>query len=74
MAAEYVRRHYGVPAKRGMRVITCSGPGRVTSFDGQCVRVLLDDIGYARHGLPFHPTWQMTYLDADGKVLASYAD
>ena len=43
-----MRTTYRVPAKVGMRVDTCSGAGRITSFVDQYVRVLLDDTGYAR--------------------------
>lgn len=44
---EYVRRYYGVPAKRGGRVVYTGldgnpYPGTITSADGQYLRVRLD--------------------------------
>lgn len=39
---DYVRRTYGVPAKRGMRVIANGKPGRITSGNGQYIMVRID--------------------------------
>lgn len=66
---DYVRRYYGVPAKRGMRV-TCDGkPGVITSGAGAHIRVRLDG---ERHPYPYHPTWRVTYHTPTGDV--TYAD
>jgi len=59
MSAAYVRKMYGVPAKRGMRIICDGNPGVITSFDGQYVRVRFDGMKYP---VRCHPTWEMTYL------------
>lgn len=39
---DYVRRNYGVPVKRGMRVVHHGDCGTVTCGDGQYVRVRFD--------------------------------
>lgn len=78
MSLEYIRKFYGVPAKRGMRfrawhmeydgrnyrcgVITGSDPGGY-------VRVRID--GERRKSRIFHPTWNTEYLDGSGNVIWS---
>lgn len=71
MSMEWIRRNYGVPAKRGGRVeyTPCEGspdkPGRfgtITGARGAHIRVRLDG---ERHASPFHPTWQIRYLDKE---------
>ncbi|AXN53238.1 hypothetical protein PBI_HARLEY_76 [Mycobacterium phage Harley] len=58
---DWIRSNYGVPAKRGMRVIFDGRPGRIVSVDGQYLMLHLD-------GDPWdwrtrvHPTWRMEYL------------
>lgn len=59
MSAEYVRRTYGVPAKRGGRVIVDGREGVITSFRGAVLMVRLD--GEARP-VPAHPTWRVQYM------------
>lgn len=59
MSAAYVRRYYGVPARRGARIEFDGRPGVITSCPGAYVRVRLD--GETR-SVPVHPTWRMTYL------------
>ena len=70
MSMDWVRSHYGVPAKRGGRVeyTPCEGstdkPGKfgtITGTRGPHLLVRLDD---AKRSTPFHPTWQLRYLDA----------
>lgn len=56
---DYVRERYGVPAKRGMRVIADGKPGRITSGAGHYIRVLIDG---DKHSSYWHPTWNMEYL------------
>jgi hypothetical protein len=57
-----LRKHYGVPAKRGGRILfTHTGKeGRITSADdGQRLRVLFD--GETRPSI-IHPTWKVAYI------------
>ena len=61
---EWIRKNYGVPARRGCRVEYTGRCGVVergviTSARGGYIRVRLD---YLRHSIPFHPTWEMRYL------------
>lgn len=56
----YVRKRYGVPAKRGRRVVANGKPGVITRSAGHYIRVRLD--GEKRSGY-WHPTWHMLYLD-----------
>jgi len=62
---EYIRKHYGVPAKRGARVLCDWYPqepartGTVTGAYGPRIRVRLD--GETRSCFA-HPVWRMTYL------------
>ena len=63
MSMDYIRKSYGVPAKRGGRVeYTGDGEkefGTITGADGHYLRVRLDggkEAGY------FHPTWELRYL------------
>lgn len=66
MSAAYVRRYYGVPAKRGGRIRFQGEPGRIASFDGQYLRARLGD---ERHSVKLHPTWRVQYLDDSGQVI-----
>lgn len=72
---EYVRRHYGVPARIGRPIVTTwppgtERPGRITGFDGQYLIVKFDDARRGRERL--HPTWEIRYpLDHDGDPLES---
>jgi hypothetical protein len=61
----YVRRYYSVPAKRGGRV-EYTGCGRkelgtIRSARGARLMIQLDGV---KHAMPFHPTWELRYLDA----------
>lgn len=58
MSMEYIRRTYGVPAKRGMRVVIDGKPGRIVSSMGGYLRVRLD--GELRPS-NYHPTWRVEY-------------
>jgi hypothetical protein len=68
MSMEWIRAHYGVPAKRGARVryTPCEGStdksaeGVITAVCGPHLRVRLDG---ERRSRIFHPTWQLQYLD-----------
>lgn len=71
MSAEYVRRYYGVPAQRGMRVECDGRPGRIVSFPDAHLSVRFDDTPtQTQHA---HPTWRVTYFLDDGTTV-SYGD
>ena len=60
---EYIRATYGVPARRGARVVYTGDPkgprrGTIVGTSGPHIRVRLD--GGDRAG-KYHPTWEMTY-------------
>lgn len=59
MSADYIRRCYGVPAKRGMRVRFSGQLGTIVGFRNQYLLVRLD--GTERAGV-YHPTWEIEYL------------
>lgn len=66
MSMEWVRKNYGIPAKRGGRVEYTgdrSGPrlGTITASVGPRIRIKLDGDDVA---LIYHPTWEIRYLDA----------
>lgn len=67
MSFAYIRRTYGVPAKRGARVRYNGGyAGRVTSARHGYIRIWFD--GFSKvWPAPFHPTWNMEWLDAKPK-------
>ena len=66
MSIDWIRRQYGVPAKKGGRVEYTGGgnvqPGTIKSASGPHLMILLDG---SRHAMPFHPTWELRYLDAE---------
>ena len=72
---EWVRRNYGVPAKRGGRV-EYTGDGRpelgtiISATASGHLKVELDSQPRA---IRLHPTWKMRYLDADSPQEASDA-
>jgi len=63
MSMERVRNYYGVPAKRGVKIIY-KGDGVPkngvikSASSGNRLRVLLD--GY-KHLVTLHPTWEIEY-------------
>lgn len=60
---QYIRDSYGVPARRGGRVVYTGGArtttGTITSAAGARLRVRMD--GDKRSGI-YHPTREMRYL------------
>jgi hypothetical protein len=60
---ERTRKWYGVPAKRGMRVLyTGCGKreyGTIRSARDCRLNIQLDG---QKHTMPFHPTWELQYL------------
>ncbi len=63
MSMDYIRRTYGVPAKRGGRVQFTNAPkackGTVVAARGQYLRVRWDESGRTD---TMHPTWMLVYL------------
>lgn len=64
MSLDYIRRMYGVSAKRGGRV-EYTGEGRpelgtICGARGVHLSIRLDGV---KHTMPFHPTWKLRYLD-----------
>lgn len=65
MSIQWVRKSYGVPAKRGGRVeYTGEGKdkpefGTIVGARGGHLRIRLDGVS---HAMPFHPTWRLRYL------------
>lgn len=63
---DYIRQRYGVPAKRGGRVRYTGGRrprfGTITSASGGHLMIRLDGSKFSE---PYHPTWELEYLDAD---------
>ncbi|UYT54105.1 hypothetical protein OHI65_06920 [Brucella sp. MAB-22] len=61
----WIRKTYRVPAKRGGRVKYTGGKqpqyGTIVDANGQYLVIRLD--GEA-HELSYHPTWEITYLEA----------
>ena len=70
MSIQWIRDHYGVPAKRGGRVEylpwegSTDAPGRCGTITGASGPHLLIRLDGERHSRPYHPTWQLKYLDA----------
>lgn len=58
MSAEYVRRYYRVPAKRGMQVTANGKPGQITGFRGAYLLIRIDG---ENRSTPRHPTWRIEY-------------
>ena len=67
MSMEYIRKTYGVPAKRGARIEyqpegeKRSWRGTITSAQDMYLRIRRDG-DVCTYPAPFHPTWGMTYL------------
>lgn len=65
MSMEWVRKNYGVPAIRGGRVLY-TGCGRkefgtIRSARGSHLNIQLDGV---KRPLPFHPTWELEYVQS----------
>jgi hypothetical protein len=63
MSMDYIRRAYGVPAKRGGRVSYTAAEkavqGTIVAARGHYLRVRWDESGLT-HSM--HPTWMLVYL------------
>jgi hypothetical protein len=68
MSMEFIRRTYGVPAKRGGRVEYGGGRrpelGTICGSKGAHLRIRLDGLKYS---MQFHPTWRLRYFDPEPK-------
>jgi hypothetical protein len=64
MTMKYIRDTYGVPAKRGMRVVYLENDGRrrtggtITGANGGYLRIRLDGANYSQN---YHPTHCIEY-------------
>ncbi len=56
---DYIRRHYGVPAKRGGNVMFQGKPGVIIGSRGPYLRIRLDGM---KRVFNCHPTWEIEYL------------
>lgn len=65
MTMAYVRKAYGVPAKRGMRVVYTGGGapvgGTIRSARTGRLKIQLDGEKVAKS---YHPTWELSYTVA----------
>lgn len=67
MSMEYIRRVYGVPAKRGMRVVfDGNGQNMAGTITGSSGQYLLIRITGQQQSKLFHPTWSIRYITPDG--------
>jgi hypothetical protein len=64
MSMAYIRRYYDGPAKRGGRVEYTDGPPRLGTITGSRDARLLIRLDTEKRSYPFHPTWELRYLDA----------
>ncbi len=64
-ALEWHRRHYGVPARREMRVTVDGRPGTIIGAEGGHLKVRFDGPYYPASGrrriYSCHPTWKVEY-------------
>ena len=59
MSMKYIREHYNVPAKRGMKVNAQGHNGVIVGSRGPYLRIRIEG---EKNVLSFHPTWEMEYL------------
>lgn len=60
MSMEYIRKHYGVPAKRGVVIQFCGKPCVITGSSGAYLRVKSKEDS---RKMTLHPTWEVEYPD-----------
>lgn len=61
MSFDYIRRAYGVPARKGAKVKYKGRRGVVTGESNGYLKIRFDGEKRA-HGV-FHPTWEIEYLE-----------
>ena len=65
MSLEYIQTYYGVPARIGGRIeYAGDGKARRGTITGTQGPHLLIQLAGRRKSTPFHPTWELRYLDA----------
>lgn len=63
MTMDYIRRTYGVPAKRGCRVEYTGGKApRLGTITGACGAHILLRLDGEPRAHRYHPTWKLRYL------------
>ena len=68
MSMDYIRKTYGVPAKRGARIAYTGSVilgrvfGTIVGTQGAYLRVRMDD-GHPGERVTMHPTWHVEYLE-----------
>jgi hypothetical protein len=60
MSMDYIRKYYGVPAKRGGRIKFGNDPGTIVGSVDCHLRVRLDG---AKRTIRIHAVWAVEYLD-----------
>lgn len=58
MSMKWIRDHYKVPAKRGMKVIAQGQRGTIVGSKNEYLRIRIEG---EKNILSFHPTWEMEY-------------
>ena len=58
---DYIRSYYGVPAKRGARVVFNGKAGVIVGSRQQYLRIRLDIDPHKP--ITVHPTWRMEYVN-----------
>lgn len=61
MSMQRIRDYYGVPAKRGMRVIVDGKPGIITGTTRGPMHLRVRFDHAPKHTIPTHPTWEVEY-------------
>jgi hypothetical protein len=61
MSMIYIREYYGVPARRGGRVMYRGQlTGTIVGSYGAYLRIRMDG---SRHARVYHPTWEIVYQE-----------
>jgi hypothetical protein len=66
MSMDYIRNHYGVPAKRGGRIKFGNDLGTIVGSVDCHLRVRLDG---AKRSIRIHAVWEVTYLDPQNAIV-----
>ena len=59
MSLEYIRKYYGVPAKRGMKIKYFNKSGVIVGSLGAYLKIRLDGECNTK---PYHPTYELEYV------------
>lgn len=75
MSLEYIQTYYGVPARIGGKVeYTGDGSSQRGTITGTQNAHLMIRLNGRRNPSPFHPTWELRYLDAPASDPKGCAD